>query len=195
MLSKSLFWMMGLLALLGLVGCGTAEQPAEQVEAPAPPESVEPESPAPVMARAVLEPTEGSDVRGEVVFEETPDGVRVMAEVTGLEPGKHGFHIHENGDCSAPDATSAGGHFNPFNVEHGGPNSDVHHVGDLGNLEANEEGVARYDATYGFLSLDIGDANSILDKAVIVHAQEDDLTSQPTGAAGGRLTCGVIRMQ
>jgi Cu-Zn family superoxide dismutase len=106
----------------------------------------------------------------------------------------HGFHIHENGDCSAPDGSSAGGHFNPTDQNHGGPDASVHHIGDLGNIRADENGNATYEATLSFLSLGDGE-NSILNRGLIVHALEDDLVSQPTGAAGARLACGVIRKQ
>ncbi len=179
------------LAVTFLFGCtgSTPEssegQPAAVTEQPA----------TPMTAVAELQPTEGNSVSGEVQFAQTDSGVHVTARVTGLTPGKHGFHIHENGDCSAPDASSAGGHFNPTGVDHGAPTAAVHHVGDLGNLEAGDDGVATYDETYDFLSLNQGDQNSILGKAVIVHAQPDDLTSQPTGAAGARVACGVIESQ
>lgn len=139
---------------------------------------------------AVLNPTAGNDVSGTVTFTKTKDGVKVVADVMGLAEGKHGFHIHEYGDCSAPDGTSAGGHFNPADMPHAGPKADKRHVGDLGNLEADDSGKAHLEWTDVHLSF-MG-PNSILGRAVIVHAGEDDLTSQPTGAAGARVACGVI---
>lgn len=153
------------------------------------------QSPAVTEAVAQLKPTEGNTVSGEVTFKQTDSGVQVIAHVTGLTPGKHGFHIHEKGDCSAPDGSSAGGHFNPTGTDHGAPTADVHHVGDLGNLDAGEDGVATYDQTYDFLSLKEGDPNCILGLGVIVHAEPDDLVSQPTGAAGARVACGVIEAE
>jgi Cu-Zn family superoxide dismutase len=141
-------------------------------------------------AIAVLHPTEGSSVHGVIKFTWTDDGVKVTGEISGLSPGLHGFHIHEYGDCSAPDGTSAGGHFNPAGVEHGGPDSPKHHAGDLGNVEADEEGHAAVDVTSTMIELE-GD-NSILGRGLIVHAGQDDLKSQPTGNAGGRVACGVI---
>ncbi len=141
-------------------------------------------------AICVLHPTEGNDVTGTVTFTKSGNGVRVVAEVEGLTPGKHGFHVHEYGDCSAPDATSAGGHFNPEGVEHAGPEDDVRHVGDMGNLEAGDDGTARLEYTDDKISL-TGE-HGIIGRAVIVHADEDDLTSQPTGDAGARVACGIV---
>jgi len=141
--------------------------------------------------RCDLQPTEGNAVAGWVTFETMSNHVHVKAEVTGLSPGKHGFHIHEKGDCSAPDGTSAGGHFNPEGMDHAGPDAPKRHHGDLGNLEADATGVAHYERMDFTLQLD--GPNSILGKGVIVHANEDDLATQPTGAAGARLACGVIQ--
>ena len=141
-------------------------------------------------AICVLHPTEGNDVTGTVTFTKSGNGVKVVADVKGLTPGKHGFHVHEYGDCSAPDATSAGGHFNPEGVEHGGPDADVRHVGDMGNLEAGDDGTAHLEYTDDMIQL-TGE-HGIIGRAIIVHADEDDLTSQPTGAAGARVACGVI---
>ena len=141
-------------------------------------------------AVAVLNPTEGSEVRGVVTFAKSDAGISVVADLTGLEPGAHGFHIHEFGDCSAADGTSAGGHFNPGGMEHGAPTDEHRHVGDLGNITADESGAAHYefvDSQIAFTG-----PNSILGRGVIVHAGEDDLTSQPTGAAGARVACGVV---
>lgn len=143
-----------------------------------------------VKAIAVLHPTANHSVAGIVRFTQVEGGVQVSATIEGLTTGKHGFHIHELGDCSAPDATSAGGHFNPEGQPHAGPDQPERHVGDLGNLEADEAGRARYERLDDHLSL--GGEHSILGRAVIVHAAEDDFTTQPTGAAGGRVACGVI---
>ncbi len=141
-------------------------------------------------AVAVLHPTKDSDVSGVVHFTRTSGGVRISAEVTGLAPGKHGFHIHELGDCSAPDGTSAGGHYNPDGNPHAGPDTAKRHMGDMGNLEADSSGTARYERTDSYMKL--SGERSIGGRAVIVHAGEDDLTSDPTGNAGGRKACGVI---
>jgi Cu-Zn family superoxide dismutase len=143
-------------------------------------------------AVAQLEPTEGNTVRGRVEFTEVEGGVRIEGNIYGLEPGEHGIHVHEFGDCSAPDATSAGGHFAPEGSEHGAPSDPVgeRHVGDLGNVRADPDGEVELDLTDDVISLEGN--NSILGKALIVHAKADDFETQPTGAAGARVACGVI---
>jgi len=141
-------------------------------------------------AVAVLQPTEGNSVRGTVMFTKVEDGILVVADVEGLSPGNHGFHIHEYGDLTAPDGTSAGGHFNPEGMPHGGPDAAERHVGDLGNIVADTDGKAHYERTDTKLAF--SGAHSIIGLAVVVHAGEDDLTSQPTGSAGARVACGVI---
>ena len=141
-------------------------------------------------ALAVLHPTKGNTVTGMVTFISTSDGIHVIADVENLSPGKHGFHIHEYGDCSAPDGTSAGGHFNPDGKLHGAPTDTNRHVGDLGNITADSNGKAHFEWTDKFLSF--SGPHSIIGRGVIVHAGEDDLKSQPTGNAGSRVACGVI---
>jgi len=142
-------------------------------------------------AVAVMHATDGNSVEGTVVFTQTEEGVRVEADISGLEADSmHGFHIHEYGDCRADDGTSAGGHYNPEDAEHGGPDDDMRHVGDLGNLESDEDGNATAD--YVDSKLQLSGMTSILGRGVIIHAGEDDLETQPTGDAGGRLSCGVI---
>ena len=141
-------------------------------------------------AVAVLHPTEGSRVGGTIHFSKVEGGIEVRGELKGLSSGQHGFHIHEFGDCSAPDATSAGGHFNPTGHPHAGPDAAPRHVGDLGNLTADESGTAHYERIDSKLAFN--GASSILGRGLIVHEKADDLKSQPTGDAGGRLACGVI---
>ena len=136
-------------------------------------------------AIAVLSPTEGNDLQGTVTFIQTPEGVRVQANLTGLTAGtEHGFHVHQYGDCSASDGTSAGGHFNPHGADHAGPDAASRHVGDLGNSEATYD---RVDTQLAFEG-----ESSIIGRAVVVHGGTDDLSSQPSGAAGPRIACGVI---
>lgn len=141
-------------------------------------------------AVAVLHPTRDSKTSGIVWFESVNGGIKVTAHLTGLTPGKHGFHIHEYGDCTADNATSAGGHFNPTGMPHSAPSSGKRHVGDLGNVEADKNGNAHLEYVDSMLSFS-GPAN-IIGRGVIVHEKEDDLRTQPTGDAGGRLACGVI---
>ena len=137
-----------------------------------------------------LHGTKDSHVAGTVTFTQEKDGVRVVADVTDLAPGEHGFHIHEKGDCSAPDASSAGGHFNPSGHKHGGPDAEERHAGDLGNLIADKSGKAHYDRVDKQLQLT--GPNTIIGRSIIVHEKLDDLKTQPTGNAGARVACGVI---
>ena len=149
--------------------------------------------PEPLLATAQLQPTKGNKTFGEATFEEAGDRVRVVIFVQGLKPGQeHGLHIHEKGDCSSGDGMSAGGHFNPHGKPHGLPGSKESHVGDLPALKANKQGRANIQVDVDGISLKPGPA-SIIGRAVIVHADPDDYKTQPTGNAGARLACGVIK--
>ena len=143
----------------------------------------------PTKAIAVLHSASGSQVAGTVTFTKSGDTVQVVADITGLTPGKHAFHIHEFGDCSAADAASAGSHFNPMKKQHGAPDAAERHAGDLGNIEADKTGKAHLELKDNMLMF--SGENSILGRAVIVHEKVDDW-SQPTGNAGGRVACGVV---
>ena len=141
-------------------------------------------------AIAVITPTKGNSVHGVVKFEEVENGVRVVVDMTGLAPGKHGFHIHEFGDISSDDGSSAGGHFNPTGMSHSMPMSDNRHTGDMGNIEADADGNAHLDYIDPVMALN--GAYSIIGHAIIVHVKEDDFKTQPTGNAGARVGYGVI---
>jgi superoxide dismutase, Cu-Zn family len=168
--------------VLGLGGLALAQSP----------------SPAPAAAGAkkvtravaVLAPTQGNTVTGTVTFAASGTGVAVKASLKGLPPGTHGFHVHEFGDCTAPDGTAAGGHFNPKGSPHGAPTDAARHAGDLGNIQAGPDGTATLDWTDPTMVLD--GPGGVIGHAVIVHAGADDLKTQPTGNAGGRVACGVI---
>ncbi len=143
-------------------------------------------------ATAVLAPTKGNQVSGTVQFRQKGDSVLVEVKVTGLKPnGTHGFHVHEKGDCSAADASSAGAHFNPDKTPHGGLFSEKRHAGDLGNLQADANGFAQASIEASGITLG-AEANSIIGRAVIVHANPDDMATQPSGNAGARVACGLI---
>lgn len=142
-------------------------------------------------AEAQLRPTQGNQASGTVRFVQQGDTVSVTATVSGLKAGAHGFHIHEKGDCSAPDGTSAGGHFNPMDKPHGHPDKAERHVGDMPMLEADANGTANLKWSTTGMTVDQG-KTGIVGRAVIVHAAPDDFATQPTGNAGGRLACGVI---
>ena len=144
----------------------------------------------PTKAIAVLHPLKGSNVEGTVTFTKSGNEVKIVADVTGLTPGKHGFHIHEYGDCSSPDGKSAGGHFNPTNNPHASHDAAQRHEGDMGNLEADASGKAHLELTDNMMTM--SGEKSIIGRGVIVHEKEDDLKSQPVGNAGGRVACGVI---
>ncbi len=143
-------------------------------------------------ALCTLSPASGSQVQGWVKFTQLKGSVLVEGDVTGFAPGKHGFHIHDKGDCSAPDATSAGGHFNPLDQKHGAPNSVKSHMGDLGNIKADSTGHAKFKFKNKIIQL--SGEYSIVDRAIIVHAALDDEKTQPTGNAGARVACGVIQI-
>ncbi|HUN92566.1 MAG TPA: superoxide dismutase family protein [Burkholderiaceae bacterium] len=146
-------------------------------------------------ATARLVPTSGNSVIGVVSFTQLADGVRIDADISGLAPNsEHGFHVHEKGDCSAPDGTSAGPHFNPDGAPHGMPEHAGHHAGDMLNLKSDGAGFAHY--TWKTSALSIGGAKgNVVGRAVIIHRDPDDYASQPAGNSGPRLACGVIQLQ
>jgi superoxide dismutase, Cu-Zn family len=145
-------------------------------------------------AVAAVQPLGTSAVKGTVRFTQLEHGVEINADISGLAPGSHGFHIHEFGDCSAADGSSAGGHFNPEGKPHGGPDSAAAHAGDYGNLEADASGHALLKLISHRITLDQG-LSGVIGRSVIVHGKADDLTSQPAGNAGPRIGCGVIMLQ
>ncbi|AZQ44149.1 superoxide dismutase family protein [Nonlabens ponticola] len=135
----------------------------------------------------------GSDVTGSIIFTEKGDEVEMVVELVGLEEGSHAIHLHQNGDCSADDASSAGGHWNPTSEDHGSWGDNQHHKGDIGNLQADAEGNASLVFSTDKWCIGCDDENkNIVGKGVIVHAKADDFTSQPSGAAGARVACGVV---
>lgn len=177
-------------AVLGLAACG----------------STPPKSPAPAAAAAVpaqdrdavanLASASGSLVSGRLqVMSMGPNAVHIAGDIGGLAPGSsHGFHVHEKGDCSAADASSAGGHFNPGGTQHGRMDEGPHHAGDIDNITADAQGVAHVNMHVPGLTLGTGAANDIAGRAIVVHADPDDYSSQPAGNAGKRLACGVITL-
>ncbi|MBV2169154.1 MAG: superoxide dismutase family protein [Bdellovibrio sp.] len=146
---------------------------------------------APTKAQAVLKAANGSKIKGIIHFSEDGGKMKIETMVEGLKPGPHGFHLHETGDCSKADFSSAGGHFNPAHSTHGAPGANGHHAGDFGNLMANNKGKAATSLTVEGLTMKPG-ADSIIGKAVIIHQDKDDLKSQPAGNSGPRIACGVI---
>jgi Cu-Zn family superoxide dismutase len=215
---KSFLWGAALVLVLGAVGC--EQRPADIDPPPSRPGEISPDAPPPRQplgersgqvpppagaaatvaigptggrARADLMPTTGSNARGTVEFEREGSALSVNATLTGLTAGEHGIHVHEHGDCSAADASSAGRHFAPDLDPHGAPTADrdQHHLGDLGNLVADGSGTATLSAEDDELAL-TGD-RGVVGRAVIVHAGEDDLQTQPDGNSGNPVACGVVQ--
>jgi len=142
------------------------------------------------VAVAVVQGLGDHKVKGKVTFTQKDDGVEIVAELTGLQPGEHGFHVHEFGDCSMADGKCAGGHFNPTGAPHGAPDSEKRHVGDLGNIKADGDGKATYKRMDQMISLN--GSHSVIGRSVIIHAKADDMKTQPSGDAGDRIGCGTI---
>lgn len=146
-------------------------------------------------AMATLAPTKGAAASGTASFKSAgKDGMRIELELSGLEPGSvHGLHVHEKGDCSAPDATSAGPHFAVAGQQHGSLQGDNHHAGDLGNVTADSGGKAKASLVVPSSKMTLASGPlSVVGRAVVVHAAPDDLKSQPAGNSGARIACGVI---
>jgi Cu-Zn family superoxide dismutase len=141
-----------------------------------------------------LEAKSGSTVTGSAVFSQEDNVVTMIAVLGGLSEGMHAIHIHEKADCSSPDGKSTGGHWNPTNKPHGQWGSAKgYHKGDIGNLTANANGKATITLTTSEWCIGCGDPNKdIIGKAIIVHEGTDDFVTQPTGDAGGRVSCGGI---
>ncbi len=143
-------------------------------------------------AVAVLDPTKGNTAAGTVSFEQQGTEMMVVARVTGLKPNQeHGFHVHEKGDCSSGDGVSAGGHFNPAGTPHG-PQHAEHHAGDMPSLKADASGAV--EARFRLTGVSVGSGPAdLVGRGVIVHANPDDYKTQPTGNAGARIACGVVK--
>ncbi len=191
-----------LASALALTACNKGAEPdaapADSVPPPAaitpatdpaaPPEMAMP------IATAQLQPTKDSTVAGTINFSLVDGQLRASGDISGLKPdSEHGFHIHEKGDCSAPDGSSAGGHFNPGSSEHGSISTAMHHGGDMPNIKADAQGNAHIDGPVASnVNVGVGNAFDIVGRGLIVHADPDDYKTQPTGNAGARLACAVI---
>jgi len=176
--------------------------PAPAAPPPATAAATDATSPAPAAAAApaaaprrievAIEAKSGSKLHGKAVLTETEGGVHVVLSLEGVEAGEHGAHVHEKGDCSAADGASAGGHFNPASKDHGLPGTETRHLGDLGNITIAKDGKGSLDITAPGANLKANDPMSFVGRSIIVHAKKDD-GGQPTGNAGGRVGCGVIK--
>jgi superoxide dismutase, Cu-Zn family len=142
-------------------------------------------------ATTQLESRSGSSTTGTATFKEDSDQVTLTLEVSGATPGRHGAHIHEKGDCSAADASSAGGHWNPASKTHGTADAN-HHLGDLGNIDIGQDGRGALTLSKKEWKIGDGSTEDVVGKAVVIHASEDDLMTDPAGNSGSRVACGVI---
>lgn len=189
MMRWTMWTLSALLAVFPLAGCsqGTTTGPDSK-------EQQETEQQQTITATAQLQNADGDQV-GTATLTEGEDGVEIRLEAKDLKPGKHGFHIHETGTCEAPDFKSAGGHFNPEDKAHGVDNPQGSHVGDLPNLEIGSDGKGELTATAKGATLEEG-KNSLLKEggtALVIHAEPDDMKTDPAGDAGDRVACGVIQ--
>jgi Cu-Zn family superoxide dismutase len=185
------------LVLAAACGSKNTEAPATAADVPATPEPVPSAEPAaaagaPKTVEVALQAKSGSKLSGKLTLTEAPEGVKVVLSVEGVSPGDHGAHVHEKGDCSAEDGSSAGGHFNPGGHPHALPSGTPRHLGDFGNITVGADGKGTLELVATGANLKDGDPSSFLGKAVIIHEKKDD-GGQPTGNAGGRIGCGEIK--
>ena len=188
------FWLSLCAASAVLAGCGQRDKPAV-ADAPTTPSAPAPAdaAPPPAGASVQLTPTQGTSASGTLTLAAEGESVRVTGTLQGLSPNSEfGFHIHEKGDCSAPDASSAGAHFNPGNSQHGNPQGEIHHAGDMLNAKSDAQGMAMVDAVASNVSLTGGQPNDVHGKAIVLHEKADDYATQPSGNSGARIACGVI---
>jgi Cu-Zn family superoxide dismutase len=175
-----------------LAACGQRDSAPQPTAGDPPPATAAP-APQPAGGTVQLEPTQGNTASGTLTLTQEATGVRLAGTLQGLKPdAQFGFHIHEKGDCSAPDASSAGDHFNPANAQHGNPDGDAHHAGDMHNVKSDAQGNAQVDALADAVSLDGSQPAGVIGRAVVLHEKPDDYATQPSGNSGNRIACGVI---
>ena len=176
---------------LSLSACNTGTKQADEDQSGSTEQEAQDEE---ATARATMEPASGSNVSGEVTFTEENGSVRMELSVENLPAGEHAIHLHEHGDCSAEDASSAGGHWNPTMKPHGKRGSgSAFHKGDIDNMSVGDDGKGTLNMTIEGWSIGGPDSTNIVGKSVIIHEKADDFTSQPSGDAGSRISCGVIK--
>ena len=178
-IKSTVFLLIGIFILL--VGCERARQQAGVLST----------TPA-KQANAMIASSSDSGVTGVAVFTQNGDQITLTVEIQGATPGLHAVHIHANGNCSSPDGTSAGGHWNPTGVAHGTWGEGEFHLGDIGNITVGEDGMGSITLTTDLWEIGTGSDVDVVGRGIIVHAGADDFTSQPSGAAGARIGCGVI---
>jgi Cu-Zn family superoxide dismutase len=151
-------------------------------------------TPSAKQAIATIGPASDSTVTGMAIFTQNGDQITLTIEIQNASPGIHGVHIHESGDCSSPDGKSAGGHWNPTDVAHGKWGEGEFHLGDIGNITVGEDGTGSIELTTDLWEIGTGSDIDVVGRGIIVHADADDFTSQPSGNAGARIGCGVIAL-
>ena len=182
-MKKSL--MIQVLLLIGisfaLISCDRVQQHTDVLSAPSAKQAI-----------ATIGSASDSSVTGMATFTQNGDQITLTIEIQGASPGIHAVHIHASGDCSAPDGTSAGGHWNPTDVAHGKWGVGEFHLGDIGNITVGEDGTGSIELTTDLWEIGTGSDVDVVGKGIIVHAGADDFTSQPSGNAGARIGCGAI---
>ena len=168
---------------LALVSCDRVAQQAGVMSTPTAKQAI-----------ATIGPTSGNSVTGMAIFTQNGDQITLTIEIQNASPGLHAVHIHENGDCSSPDGKSAGGHWNPTGVPHGKWGEGEFHLGDIGNITVDEDGTGNIELTTDLWEIGTGSDIDVVGRGIIVHADADDFTSQPSGNAGARIGCGVIAL-
>jgi Cu-Zn family superoxide dismutase len=173
----------------------TAPEAATAPTAEAAPPAPAPAESAGAVHHVTLAPTQGHTAAGALELTAADGGVAIKGHIMGLTPGaEQGFHIHEKGDCSAPDGSSAGGHFNPGMQAHGKPGDTApHHAGDMLNLRADAQGMAEVDSHVDGVTLTGSGDTDVVGKSIVIHEKLDDYMTQPSGASGARIACGVIQ--
>ncbi len=196
--AKLTCFVLGSLSLV-LVACGGGQQNTGAASPADANNALPADSSTPAAAAAgaktvevAIQPKSGSSISGKATFTEAPEGVKVTLTLDNVPPGDHGAHVHEKGDCSAPDASSAGGHFNPAGAPHALPATNPRHLGDLGNITVDASGKGTLEILAAGANLKPGDPNSFLGRSIVIHEKKDD-GGQPTGNAGGRIGCGEIK--
>lgn len=186
---KVIFSIMPIISLIGCQTIGVNDNGAKNLA------SKSDEGVEQAFATAVLEPKSGSKAHGTAWFKKIKDGLQIIVAINNVEPGLHGIHIHEKGDCSAADASSAGEHFNPAHLSHGSPNPLMFHAGDLGNINIDTNGHGTLNLVIPTTNFhpDFLDWSGIIGKSLVLHSKADDLVSQPSGDSGSRIACGVIQ--
>lgn len=173
-----------------LVGCSTNDTITSQDNTVTADDTVTLNAIAKIIAK------NSSNVSGTVTFKETDGRVSMVANITGLTPGKHAIHIHAVGDCSAADGSSAGGHWNPTNVNHGKWGVAPFHIGDIGNMVADSNGIGTINLETDLWCINCDEkTKNIIGNSIVIHEGSDDFISQPSGDAGDRIGCGKIIKQ